>query len=338
MTLLFIDSFDHYTTVAQKYEDAQFVSIAAGTGRNGTNALVLTSGTGSAVAFKTVPTYDTFILGCGFYAVNDCRRGFGVADSGTRQITIVRNAAGLLEARRGVIGGGAIVATGTTPLLTGQYYYLEAYIIVHNSLGQIITRVNGIEDINASGLDTQESGNASANQVGFSSADGSAGTIYFDDFYACDDQGSQNNAFLGDHRVEAIYPSGIGNSADWTPVGAANNWDCADENPPDGDTTYVSKDGSALPALDTYEMTDLITVVGNIAGVQTLLLARKDDAGVVTCEPTFRIGGVDYPQSSVNLPDTYGFLPEIVEDSPATLSSFTIAEINGLEFGAQRSA
>jgi hypothetical protein len=55
--------------------------------------------------------------------------------------------------------------------------------------------------------------------------------------------------------TETLYPNAAGDSAQCTPVGVANNWDCCDEEPNDGDTTYVkSPNTDEDPHLDLYNI------------------------------------------------------------------------------------
>jgi hypothetical protein len=117
----------------------------------------------------------------------------------------------------------------------------------------------------------------------------------------------------------------------WTPS-AAPNWDCVDDATSDGDTTYVAANTPGF--IDTYTMDDLSTASGPVQGVQYLLDARKDQAGSRTVEPVVRIGGVDYLATTAALGDSYAFVREVAETSPASETTWTIDEINAMEYGA----
>jgi hypothetical protein len=69
---------------------------------------------------------------------------------------------------------------------------------------------------------------------------------------------------------------GAGDLAGFTPNGAVANWQCVKDNPPDGDTTYVSS--TAVATQDSYGMGNAL-----LSAAPTMVLARafarQDDSG-----------------------------------------------------------
>ena len=329
MTLLFIDSFDHY-------DDAELSlkwTVVAGTptieavGRNSTNGLEIVS---SETISKTFPggNQASIVVGVAFKIFNNGGISvFKLMDTSTIQLEVRPNAATLqLELYRGT----TLIATSVDALSIGVYYYIELKATIADAGGVAIVRVNSIEWINFSG-DTKQTANAYATNVLLGRGAGGGGTFHYDDFYLCNQSGSVNNNFLGDIRIEAILPSGAGNSAQWTPSAGAN-YENVDETPPDEDTTYNS---SLTPTnLDLFAMANLVSTSGSIKGIQTLRYTRKDDAGARIIRRAIRTGATNYfgSNESISL-QTYAYFHEIVENNPNTTNPWTISEVNAIEAG-----
>lgn len=343
MTLLFMDSFDHYAAadVLRKWTSMTGVATML-TGRFGGSCVRLTSANcimhktltgshqtliwGAAVKFSAFPGQYGHVIRFTEGGYTDTYLQCGVRHSVTPGLFTLNG------------GSGAVLAESVIPLYANVWYYFELKAYIHNSLGTMELRVNNTTYASASNVDTQKTANANADGFGIGEYYNFASGTYYDDMYICNGAGGVNDDFLGDHRVECLFPSGAGNYAQWTPNGAANNYDCVNDAAPNGDTDYNSQDGAGLPKIDSFAMSNLESTTGTIKGVQSVLYHRKDDAGDVTVAPLYRIGGTDYPQTGVNLPDTYQYGMEVEEVSPATATAFSIAEVNGLEFGYKRTA
>ncbi len=138
-----------------------------------------------------------------------------------------------------------------------------------------------------SGLNTINSGNAYANQIKIGYCYGTSADIYCDYLRVWDNTGSYQNAAVGyDVRKITKLPSGAGALTQWTPNGAASNFQCVDDNSPDGDTTYVSSSGTNY---DAYAMG-----TSGLSGVPSQVVAksyvRKDDANTRTLQIGVRSG------------------------------------------------
>jgi hypothetical protein len=151
-----------------------------------------------------------------------------------------------------------------------------------------------------------------------------------DDFWVCDDTGGVNDTFLGDCRVQCLFPDGAGASSGWTPL-SGTNFSNVDDSVPDNDTTYVST--GAAGTIDTYSMQNLAATTGSVKAVQTVIDARKDDSGTRTIAPVFHIGASDYVGSNQNIMTTYAMFLQVYQVSPATAIAWTVAEVNALNAG-----
>jgi hypothetical protein len=349
-----MDSFDHYVTLSQKgwitspwARDGNGGFIGGG-GRSGN---CFNSGAGGYAGGQEgsligIPSTTTVIVGVAVGmsappASNQAILSFGYSTN-VMNVHLVESPLGEIIAYRpdpnhvlepshwtelGRSGAGVF------PI---GWHYLEAKVKIDSSTGSVEVRVNGTTVLNLTNVNTYTGWypatvtsvllcgmNCNSNQFTY---------FYFDDLYICDPSGSDNNGFLGDCRVECLFPTGAGAETQWTPS-AGVNWENVNETPPDGDTTY---NRSNTPGqADTYAMADLVSTTGRIYAAQYLQYARKDNAGSRTVAPVARIGGVDYAGASVSVGDSYAYYRDIHAVSPATAAAFTISEVNAMEYGTK---
>ena len=334
MTLLFCDGFDHYTTMSQKWSNPGQWSIGA-YGRFGTNGARLYS-FGHAYS---PPFANSTVLIAGVAYMPQINSN----DGNERHIICFRDLSSVQVAimltptyRIGAYRGSTLLGSGTTYLRSDlkTWHYIEAKVLIDNTNGGVWVRVNGVDEVrlgayavSPTSLDTQSTANAYANCFSVN------GYQYeqIDDLYICNDSGSMNNDFLGDVRVQSIFPTADGNSTQWTPSTGTSHYALIDETAPNGDTDYVSE--TTAGEKDTYAFGNLTSTSGTIKGVQVLINARKDDAGSRSIAPVYRPVSTDYDGTTVSVSDSYAYLREITEVSPETSVAWTIAEINGAEFG-----
>lgn len=334
--LLFADSFDHYTSQAHmltKWNSTNLTPSAVG--RFGTNGL--RAPWDNFTATKNFANKTTVIAGCGYRVSSfgtvgsimsflDMNTGFQMELRllTTGQVRVTRN--------------GTTLATSSIFLIAGAYNSIEFKVTISSTVGAYEVRLNGTNILSASGVNTQGQSNAFVNQVRLGgNTNGATFSADWDDFYLCDDTGAQYNDFLGDVRVNCLFPNGEGGNSAWVPNSGSVHNDRVREVAPDDDTTYLS---SLTPGdRDTWTFGDLASTSGTVKGIQIVPYLRKDDAGVRTVAPVSRIGGVNYDHANLpNLPTTYVFQPQVVELSPATGVAWTVSEINGAEWGIKEVA
>ena len=339
MALRFLDSFDHYTTLSQKWTAVTSVpTIAAGAARTGAQGMeaVRAAGAGRYVTL-TLDAQGTWIVGVAFRTnllptVNGTLL-IRTLDAGTVQGGVRLNTDGTLS----LVVGAAVVATSVLAMSTGVYYYVELKHIILNAAGTLEVRVDGAVWATFAG-DTQSTANATANQiaVGQVGADCGQGTWHFDDLYILDGTGAApNNDYQGNTQIEAVVPTGAGFYAEWTTLfGAPTHWQAEDEVPPDEDTSYV--ESATLNQRDTFAMGNITPVSATINGVQVLMRARTTLAGADNIARLYRAGGVDYQGADIALQTSYNYLREIIELDPnAGPAAWTVAAINAMEMGAR---
>ena len=156
----------------------------------------------------------------------------------------------------------------------------------------------------------------------------------WDDLYVLDLSGSVNNDFLGDMRVEAIFPTAPGSHTDFTPIGSGANWSAVDDATIDGDTTYVS--GNAIGQMDTYNFADLSSVPSTIKAFQLSMVMRKDDAGGRIVSTQIRSGGNDYTSGRrLSVGDQYALYLDVWNQNPDGEVAWTGSTINAVQAGVK---
>ncbi len=337
MALRFADSFDHYTSLAQIYSTAGSGSIAASALRTGIAGHNI-SGSNHAGSRITLDAQGTWVLGVAYQTTALGGASMVILetfDAGTAQGCVTLNQGdGTLSIRRGG-KSGTVVATSTLAIAPNVFYYIEFKHIIADAGGTLEVRVDGAVWATFTG-DTQQTGNATANMVAHGhegGVDTPAGVERYDDFYVLDGTGGSNDDYLGDHRVDAIFPDGVGNHTEFaTLVGAASHWEAVDEADPDGDTSYVEE--NVVDDRDTFTFGAHPLANGTIAGIQVLMRARKDSAGDAKIARLYRRGSDDQG-SDVALQTSYAYHREIMETDPIAVGAWTITNINAAEFGVR---
>jgi hypothetical protein len=336
MALIFCDSFDHYATtyLATKYTALSGTPpTIASSGRFGSRIEV---GNANRWASLTLPSSQaTWIMGAAYFVNGTTIAGhiiFSLYDGSTRHVELRV----LSDFRLQVTRNGTVLGTSTATIRTA-WSYIEFKVTIDDSAGAYEVRLNGVNVLSASSVDTRNGANASANVFYFwnDSVGATTGTPYaIDDFYICDTTGSTNNDFLGDVRVEALFPNGNGNSSQWvgSDGNSTDNYLLVDESPPNEDTDYV--EASTVGDKDTYAYTDLTLASGTVYGVQLLPYARKTDAGSRSIVSVARLSSTETDSSDKALLTSYAYLPDIRETKPGG-GAWTISDVNSAEFGVK---
>ena len=339
MAVRFMDSFDHYVSgdLLQKWSGdfAARPGITAGQGRFSAGLVENSGGTSNGGLYKTLDAQGTWILGAAFFftAVSASSGILGVYDAGVLQVDVRLNASHLLQVTR----NGTVLGTGTTPVTAGVWHFIELKVVIHNSTGTAEVRLDGGTEISLTGQDTQNTANATADQVAARMKSNSVSTR-IDDFYACDGTGSAPaNTFLGDCKCVTKLPSGNGNSS--VLVGSdgnsTDNYLLVDEAAQDGDTTYV--ESSTVGDKDTYAYENLAPDAGAVFGVQLLPWAKKTDAGTRSIVTVARLSATEVDSTAKALSTTYTYLPDVRETKPGG-GAWSVTDFDNAEFGLKVNA
>lgn len=342
MALRFIDGFDLITTRTDY--GAKWTNYATsdsylmiGTGRSGSGKSLRfysASGflekilddqstwiTGFAFKYEALPTSNSAI--CSWY---DSANG--------EQLTLTCDTSGNMSLRRGS-SSGTILMTASAPLVVNTWVYIELKVTINNTTGSAELRINGTTVASISGVDTQYSSTLStARRLRLNGSN--VGYSQIDDLYVCDGTGSTNNTFLGDCRVDALSPNAAGTYTDFTPVGGVNNWENVAGALPLETSNYNTAD--TVGAADSFALPNLSALSSTIFGVQSVLSAKKDDAGARSINARLRLASTDYDGAAHSLGDSYAGYMHIWETNPNTSTAWTESDINGMELGYEVAA
>ena len=354
MSLLFMDSFDHYVSadMLEKWDavyqpDGPVPIISATNGRRSSAALRMPFGspTHRLAISKTVnATGSVAIFGIAF-------RPTSAAGSNSASIVAIWNGAsvlaslrlnfdGTLSVTRGDNYAGVVLGTSSATIPLNVFTYIEWKVTLSASVGTHDVRLNGVSQLSLTGLNTTTGPTTwtmfELGQRAFGASWSGASTVDHDDLYVCDGSGASPwNGFLGDCRVDAGVPSGAGASSQWTPS-AGSNYQNVDDAAPDDDATY--NETTTVGHVDTFVVPDAASAGATIRGVQVNLSAKKTDAGTCTIAPVVRHSSTNYVGTDQAPATGYANLSQVFQTNPGTSAQWTEADFNAAEFGYKRTA
>lgn len=341
MTLLWLDGFegqDHDLLYEGKTGSPTYAS--AGT-RFGYGQLCKVQSANPSYLAKVIAATTDVYMGAAYY-LTDTSGGSGTpardlitffGDSGaTSHITIAINASLGIDIKR----GATVIASSVASVVAAiTWFYLEVHVKVSDTVGAVNVRLNGSpSDIVSFSGDTKNAGTATTIDTVrvVSAASVSSQVTHIDDLYICDGLGTVNNGFLGDRRVQTLFPAGAGATTGLTPTGSATNWQNVDEAP----ASSTDYNGSAVTGTrDTYALGDLVSGTSTVHGVRSCVAAHKSDAGAASMKPALKVGTTTAYDATVALSTSMTEFGAIRESSPDTSAAWTAAEVNGMEFGAE---
>lgn len=338
MTILFVDGFDHYATadILKKWNTAgSTTTIESTSGRRGSGCLRSRSSFPNAV--KNLPATTSFVIGFAFNP-NDISAGpwalATLLDNGTAQCSLVVNTAGTLSVVRGT---ATAVTNGTSVAVipVGSFCYIEWKVTISDVIAEnsCQVRINGSTVITVdAGQDMKATANSTANQLRLGTTSSMSTRNHdFDDLYVCDQSGVINNDFLGDVRIDPIYPNGAGTHQSWTPSTGVDHYAVVDETVPNT-TDYLT--GGVAGTKETNALQN-ISVNGNILGIQVNNAFSKTDAGACTVKNLIKSGSSEESSSVASPSTSYLYTSSVHELDPATGAAWLTAAVNALEAGAE---
>jgi len=355
MAILFMDSFDHYTSAAEKSPNITVQTQGGSTPvtsttqkRTGPRSLYMGNDRRNGWAWTAPGGYTTSTPWMTFaiyvtagVSGDQCIAAFtnGITEDTTSEFQVALWLSTGEKLR--VHAGGSFHATGTTTVAAG-WNHIQFKATINNTTGSYTVILNGQQELTASGIDTQQTANAyvdtwriGANGNGTGPAQ--VGQFYYDDWICGDGSGSNNTTYPGDVAVECIFPNGNGNYSQWdgSDGNQVDNYLLVDD-PVVSDADYVST--NVTNEIDTYAMGNLVTTSGTVYAAQYYMRAKKDASGTRTVAPALRISAADYTGTGKAMTDSFVGYTEVAETSPASATAWTISELNGLEYGEKVTA
>lgn len=280
MSVIFVESFDHFTSTNNSFSKwtgtNSSVINTAPVRRAGSSYLNnIQTGTGNGVIRTLGSNYGTLCCGTGIrHPYSDAHTGIIFRDAGTAQITFRLTTTGAVEVFRGLTTTGTRIGlSGPAVTPDNQWVYMECKARIANA-GEYEVRIDGsVVLVSGTGLaDTANTANEYANELYL------VGYANYDDLYLTD------GTFLGDCRVDCLFPTASGTYTQHTPL-SGFNWDNVNDASPDQGTTYNSSGVSGT--IDTFYFTPLPGVSGSIYAVQWNACIARDAPGVIYGQPIY---------------------------------------------------
>lgn len=333
MALLFVEGFDSLATadLDESFTSASGPPTVGSTyKRNGANGVQLVYGTSLNLTL-TPTTTASGVTGMALYRVDSSASSFFDLRNGAGRhlyLRIESDATLALYAET-----NALLAQSSATISSTQWHYLECKWTIADS-GSFQAYLDGGTSpiINFSG-DTKYQTAATWTEIRWGIIAGAE--LYLDDLYVCDQTaatyGPSNDDILGDVRVvEVIASSGDGTNAQFTPSTGTDNGAMVDESTPDGVTTYNAS--STAGHIDTYNFPAL-SVTGTVLGVQLSLYCAKSDSGTRTLAAVARPASTNKIGTEQTPTTSFRYYHQVWDYSPETDTDWTVAEIDGAEFG-----
>ncbi len=343
MALLFADSFDLYSMLAQKYDVVNgAATISSSNPRTGAQSMKTT--TSNQWVQKNIALNQTVIAGIGFDLVAGAVGNTSIIsfmDGNIDQVSVGTDGSGHLIAYRGGVATGVLLGTSVAAMSFGTYHYIEAKVKANTVSGTVDVHVDGISFLSLAGINTSFSGMPQIGSVISGTLNGGTGnTIYWDDFYICDSNGSFNNTFLGPTSILALLPTGNGSTDQWTIGGSApagTNWQSVNENPPNDGVTFV--DDGTVGHIDRYTFPSIASAyptltIGSISGVVVNLRAEIDIPGARAIRAAVKSSAtLGTSPSDLSLTTSWADYQGILETDPNTSAAWAQAAVDAAEFG-----
>lgn len=333
------DNFTEFTTIEPEWTGEVGGSFGSNTlsttaGRFGGGALIINSGNSgrhAAILNFSVAQPKTIFLGISFKSpvVTITAIFLELSQAGSVHFQLQQVSGGNLVNVR-ILGSSA----GSFTLSKDVWHRIEVKLTVDNAAGEVTVRLDDNEVFTSTGIDTQAGSNAWTDRFIFQAPSSSnTPTVTFDDITINDDQGSANNSFLGDLKIETLRPDADGFVTNFTPS-TGSNWENVDDlTGPDEDSTF--NESSVAGHQDLYTTIDLSGSPNVVHAVVVRATARKDDAGARSINLLARTGGTTDTGSTQALLTSYSNFQEIHEIDPDTTDAWTVSGVNGLQIGIE---
>jgi hypothetical protein len=279
MAGIFRDSFRGYTGSAApvglgaKWESISGVSLV--TGRFGGQAVQCDDGNQGMTSRNFDAASASVGLCVGFKVSNTggaYSRILFMSDT-TAMFGIGFNADGSITAYRQTATGSGATALGTSDtgiIQESVWYTLELKATVSDTTGSVAVKIDNVEVLNLSNVDTRNGTPTTVNRVRLQSAITGGGTT-FDSLYITD----QNAYLTKPVRSEVLLPSSDGATLNWAPSTGTDHFAVVDEVPV-STTDYLS--ASVVGDVDELGLTNLASTPASIEEVNVVFFASKTDA------------------------------------------------------------
>lgn len=226
------------------------------------------------------------------------------------------------------------------------WHHLMVKLIVSTTVGEATLFLDGIQVLTVTGANTYGgSGAATVSSMGLGTAFGVSDNLYSDlvivDTDATDDFGNATTytGNLGDVAVyEYVNPSD-GDLLNWTRSSGAGTWSShMNQNPQDGDTTYLSDAAGSTDEV-CFFAPNVDTTIGTVLAVKETICHRKENAAFATIKLFYRDDAATNHYGPIKSTTTsYIFDELLAEVDPKDAAAWTNTRINNTQMGIRHQA
>lgn len=221
--------------------------------------------------------------------------------------------------------------------LPNVWYYIEIKARLHDTLGFVEVRVNGISVYSVTNVDTKNGGTKTVFdhlRVSTSNISPVRRNMQWDDMYMLNGAGSVNTDFLGDIAIETLFPNGNGDSSDFigSDGNSVDNYLLVDEASPD----YSDwAGGTAVGAKDLYQMQNPARTAGPVHGAIITAFTVNGDSGPRSLRTIAKLGSTIANGDSTALVTTPSIQKQVIETDFDAGGALTIGDIQSIQVGAE---
>ncbi len=363
MALLFVDSFSIYTTadLPARWKGGAYNGPTIQSGvlppgaQAGAQTLFLTGGGSQVLSDTLMPAAARLIMGARFYKNSTSNGNLFEMGLSTGVNSLIQPCCALNISETGTYITDGLLNNGSPNTLAvgpvipqNEWHHIEFDVTFGTASNASLTVYldgNPTPFMHITGQTLQRA-TADHYWIGGANQNTNASELnetvpgYVADFYVLNGVGSIaefNNALapqgLGGAKITFTVPTGPGIVSNWAANGAATIWQCIDQIPQDGDTTYAS---DATPG-DQYQVVfAALPAMQSLIAVQLSTYARTDDAGPRAYQSGFWSGGT-FGYSGVDqfLAGSYNYIMDEFMTNPVTGVAWVPADLVGLQFGAK---
>lgn len=330
--LVLLESFDWYNStipVSMRWSVQSIGSVTYQTGRFGGQCFDGIGGVSAATSIGSAQS--SLSLGFAFQVDSLTGQSSGnnlirLMNSTTVIASLSIDSTGKLIFSRGSSATSNVLASSSAgAVIAAAWMYIELEFVRHASAGSINVYINGVLSCSATAVNT---GASDIDVLQLNCLSGGSTHSQFDDLYVID---AATRA--GEIRISPLAPTADTAQKDLTPLSGSDNYAMVDDIPPTGDTDYVY--GTTAGNKDRYAMGNLSYTPLSIIGVQTVVIARKDNVTQKTIRSNLKSGSTTVNGSTKGLSNVYQPFVDIFQTDPDTAGVWTASSVNALEAGVE---
>lgn len=350
MSIIWGDGFDHYNAIGD-LENGNYVSVKTGpllstiNPRTGEKCIRLGSSGTTGVDDIRFAYPEGSVASIGF-AFASYFEFLPLAVVGVNYSISFRDITNSEQVRAQIYPSGAIrvmrsdnTVLGTSlPVVTANsYHHIEMFTTIDNTVGEFKIRVDDIEVLSLTGIDTQSTALTETSQVAFNghrtaTITGSAPLWDIDDLYIYDTNGARDNSYpVGDLQCILLDTDGDTAEADWSLSTGVTGYTLTSDF---SDGTYVQS--TIVGDRSDFTLEDLPPDINYIACLFLHTRVSKSDASAAEIQASVMSGANQAAGSSRTITTVPTYWHDMFDTDPATGVRWTKSGVDAANFRIDR--